>query len=123
MQNIDGSLETKELISDTSFGLIEKILLALFLKIIIWVLGGYNRSQRGDEDCYKEDIYKSSDGINWDLVSDSAPWKGKRGISAVKQQKTIFCIFGGFTVDEKTGDRGYNNDLWYSEDWNFLGNR
>ncbi|MGD1818412.1 MAG: Kelch repeat-containing protein [Pleomorphochaeta sp.] len=110
----DGSLETKELISDAPWSNREDFASVVF-KDQIWVLGGYNRSQRGDEDCYKEDIYKSSDGINWDLVSDSAPWKGKRGISAVATEDYI-CIFGGFTVDEKTGDRRYNNDLWYSED-------
>jgi hypothetical protein len=53
------------------------------------------------------------------MVQDSAPWKGRRGHTV-----TVFddgsgeamYLMGGFSVDEATGYRQYNNDVWKSTD-------
>ena len=84
----------------------------------MWIFGGYD-SGRTRGDTYLEDIWNSADGKDWTLVTDSAPWKGRRGHTV-----TVFndgsgealYLVGGFEVDEKTGYRQYTNDCWKSTD-------
>lgn len=82
----------------------------------LWIFGGYN-SGLLSQDSYLEDIWKSADGINWELVLDDAPWKGRRGHKVVAfndgNGEALYLI-GGFKVDEATGERSYNNDVWKS---------
>lgn len=81
----------------------------------IFVLGGYDISQRGEKDSYMEDVWSSSDGISWQLVSASAPWKGRRGMAVAVFNGYIY-LAGGFAVDEETRERGYRNDVYRSQD-------
>jgi hypothetical protein len=84
----------------------------------LWVIGGYD-SGRTLGDSYLEDVWNSTDGERWSLVTASAPWKGRRGHSV-----TVFddgtgealYLVGGFEVDEETGYRQYTNDVWRSTD-------
>ncbi len=84
----------------------------------LWIFGGYD-SGRTKGDTYLEDVWSSSDGKEWSLVTDSAPWKGRQGHTV-----TVFndgsgdalYLVGGFEVDEKTGYRQYTNDVWKSVD-------
>lgn len=88
----------------------------------MWVLGGYNPGEvRGDT--YYEDVWSSEDGETWELVTDAAPWKGRRGhtvnVFDDGSGEAMFLI-GGFEVDEETGHRQYTNDVWKSvngADW------
>lgn len=84
----------------------------------LWVIGGYNPGERKN-DSYLEDVWSSDDGLLWELVTDKAPWKGRRGHTVtVFDDGTGEAMFlvGGFTVDEATGYREYNNDVWRSVD-------
>lgn len=81
----------------------------------IYIIGGYDITVRGEKDCYREDVYKSSDGINWTLLNDNAPFKGRRGHRATVFDGYIY-VAGGFYADDDTGDRGYKNDVWRSND-------
>lgn len=84
----------------------------------MWIFGGYD-SGRTQGDTYLEDVWNSINGKDWTLVTDSAPWKGRRGHSV-----TVFndgsgealYLIGGFEVDEETGYRQYTNDVWKSVD-------
>jgi hypothetical protein len=84
----------------------------------LWIFGGYD-SGRTKGDTYLEDVWNSTNGKDWTLVTDSAPWKGRRGHTV-----TVFndgtgdalYLIGGFEVDEKTGYRQYTNDVWKSND-------
>ena len=84
----------------------------------IWIFGGYDAG-RMSGDTYLEDVWNSSDGKVWTLISDEAPWKGRRGHTV-----TVFndgsgealYLIGGFEVDEETGYRQYTNDVWRSYD-------
>ncbi len=91
---------------------------AVAFKGKIWIFGGYDSGRlRGDT--YLEDIWSSANGKDWVMVTDSAPWKGRRGHTV-----TVFddgtgealYLIGGFEVDEKTGYRQYTNDCWRSAD-------
>ena len=81
----------------------------------MWVLGGYDSTRRGNQDCYMEDVWSSSDGLTWSLVTDNALWKGRRGHATVAFNGYIYVI-GGFAVDEETKERGYKNDVYRSSD-------
>ncbi len=82
----------------------------------MWIFGGYDPG-RLSGDSYLEDVWNSSDGKDWSLVTGDAPWKGRRGHTV-----TVFddgtgealYLVGGFEVDEKTGYRQYTNDVWRS---------
>ncbi len=84
----------------------------------MWIFGGYD-SGRSRGDTYLEDVWNSENGSDWLLVTDSAPWKGRRGHTV-----TVFndgngealYLTGGFEVDEGTGYRQYTNDCWKSAD-------
>lgn len=71
----------------------------------IWMLGGSNE---GDRRSYN-DVWKTSDGINWTMVNQSAPWGGRYWHSVGWFDHKLWVmagILGGIEV----------NDVWYSED-------
>jgi hypothetical protein len=91
---------------------------AVAYKNKLWMFGGYNAGERKG-DPYYEDVWSSADGQSWELVQDSAPWKGRRGHTVtVFDDGTGEAMFlaGGFSVNEATGYRQYNNDVWKSTD-------
>lgn len=91
---------------------------AVAYKNKLWVFGGYYSGQmKGDT--YLEDVWSSADGKTWEIIQDNAPWKGRRGHTVTVFDdgtgEAMFLI-GGFSVDEATGYRQYNNDVWKSTD-------
>ena len=84
----------------------------------LWVLGGYNPGQvKGDP--YYEDVWSSIDGENWEQVIDDAPWKGRRGHTVTtfnNGSEEAMYLTGGFSVDNESGYRQYENDIWKSTD-------
>lgn len=84
----------------------------------LWVFGGYNPGQVSG-DTYYEDIWNSSDGENWELINDDAPWLGRRGHKVIvfdDGSGDAMFLLGGFSVNESTGYRQYTNDVWKSTD-------
>jgi hypothetical protein len=71
----------------------------------IWVIGGFDNNW-----FYKNDVWYSSDGINWTLATSSAPWSGRAGHTSVVFDNKIWVI-GGF--DDSWPPK---NDVWYSSD-------
>ena len=84
----------------------------------LYLAGGYNPGQfNGDP--YFEDVWKSANGEEWTEVTDNAPWLGRRGhqfITFNDGTGDALYVIGGFSVDEETGVRAYNNDVWKSGD-------
>jgi hypothetical protein len=73
---------------------------------------------------YFNDVWKSSDGITWEQVTDEAPWAPRAGAVAVTKGGYIYLLGGedGFLCDPARPDRcpPYFNDVWRSadgEDW------
>lgn len=84
----------------------------------MWIVGGYNPGEM-KSDTYYEDVWYSNDGINWEQATSNAPWKGRKGHELVSFQNAMYLI-GGYSVNEETGYRQYNNDVWKStngKDW------
>jgi len=67
----------------------------------IWVLGGIGNGN-------KNDVWSSTDGINWILVTGSAEWSG-RFCPVVSYDNKIW-VLGGYDTSN------YKNDVWYSAD-------
>jgi len=79
----------------------------------------------GPERIYYNDVYRSRDGRNWELMTDSAPWAPRAGGIVVSKGKYMYMLGGedGFTCD--SGDRcpPYYNDVWRSKNgkhWELL---
>jgi hypothetical protein len=84
----------------------------------LYLAGGYNPGKViGDP--YLEDVWKTSDGETWTNLTKDAPWLGRRGHSLVTFNDgtgDALYVIGGFSVDDATGKRAYNNDVWKSAD-------
>lgn len=66
------------------------------------------------------DVWRSADGINWDIMTDNAGWSGRAGLSAAVLNGEMY-IAGGSTNDDTAiiggpPTRVYNNDVWKSAD-------
>ncbi len=82
----------------------------------MWIFGGYNPGEVRN-DTYYEDVWNSEDGITWTLVTENAPWHGRRGHTVNvfdNGNGEAMYLVGGFEVDEETGYRQYTNDVWRS---------
>ncbi len=71
------------------------------------------------------DVWRSEDGVNWELLTANAPWDGRAGLSAVVFKGEIY-VMGGSVNDDSAiiGPGGpvriYFNDVWKSKngrDW------
>jgi peptidoglycan hydrolase-like protein with peptidoglycan-binding domain len=71
----------------------------------IWVMGGYD----WNDISYKNDVWYSSDGINWILATDTAPWSERYGHTSLVFDNKIWVIGG-------RDSSGTKNDVWYSSD-------
>ncbi|WP_430814324.1 T9SS type A sorting domain-containing protein [Carboxylicivirga sp. RSCT41] len=89
----------------------------------IYVLGG----SKNDDDIivnnqplrvYFNDVWKSKDGKNWELVTDNAPWQPRAGMRIVVKNGFMYLMGGesGFTPVIPGTPPPYYNDVWRSED-------
>jgi leucine-zipper-like transcriptional regulator 1 len=72
----------------------------------LWVLGGYGQGFDGK---YFNDVWSSSDGIEWTRVTDAAAWSPRRYFPVVSYEGRLW-VFGGYNGS------GELNDIWSSED-------
>ena len=67
-----------------------------------------------------DDVWKSSDGIQWTELTDSAGWQGRAGLSSVVFNDDIYIMGGSFNDDPAIIGgppvRVYFNDVWKSGD-------
>ena len=66
------------------------------------------------------DVWRSSDGVNWQQMTSDAPWEGRAGLSVAALGDEIF-ILGGSKNDDVVFTGGpptriYFNDVWKSTD-------
>ncbi len=72
----------------------------------IWVIGGYCAVSGG---IYTNDVWYSTDGINWIQAADSAEWSARSEHTSVIFNNKMWVIAGQFGST-------YNRDVWYSND-------
>jgi hypothetical protein len=97
----------------------------------LWIIGGQRapqfRAQTPNEGKWKtapplaerfySDVWRSTDGINWECVCEEAPWgpRGMIGGAAVKDG--MIWLLGGGTYETPARDyRIVANDVWRSKD-------
>jgi len=85
----------------------------------LWLIGGLKGDDAVSENGmvrywdapHMSDIWSSEDGIQWNLVTDKAPWKERRSVSAVVFKDKLWVMGGWNQYDYK-----YMNDIWVTED-------
>jgi hypothetical protein len=80
----------------------------------MWLLGG---GRLWDRRCYN-DVWKTADGINWELITASAPWKPRYWHNVAWFDNKLWVMNGMASQTD-------NNETWYSEngtDWYELKN-
>ncbi len=91
----------------------------------VYVLGGSQNDDasiigpNGPARLYYDDVWRSVDGAEWELMTDDAPWEPRAGASVVSFDGALWVFGGedGFTCDPLPGcDPPYFNDVWRSVD-------
>jgi|GEM_PF-6235460 len=70
----------------------------------MWVIGGFNVNTNTTY----EDIWYSSDGINWTELTSEALWGKRYGACSVVYDNKLWIIGG-------SSNSGLTNDVWYME--------
>lgn len=70
----------------------------------IWLMGGYD----GDRD--RAEVWRSTDGLQWELVLAQAPWSPRSGARAIVFRDRMYLI-GGSVLDGPA-----SNDIWSTAD-------
>lgn len=84
----------------------------------IWVMGGQTLPHFAPANlCYYNDVWNTSDGVQWECVTEHAPWapRGMVGGQAVFNGR-IWIIGGGTYDTPAKPERLYYNDVWSSAD-------
>lgn len=91
----------------------------------IYVLGGSRNDDTaiigpgGPARVYYNDVWRSADGVEWELLTDDAPWAARAGAAVVATDGRLFVIGGeeGFTCEPLPDcEAPYFNDVWSSSD-------
>lgn len=79
--------------------------------LAMWVIGGFDGTDRND-------VWSSTDGINWTKVVAKAPFAGRWGLSTTAYNNEIW-VFGGATSTTADSDptQAYG-DAWFSANGN-----
>ena len=85
---------------------------AVVFKDKMWILGGTENYYFGDKKSLKNDVWSSSDGKEWKLMTANAGWSPRAYHQAVVHAGKIWIFGGGNYVPE------YHalNDVWCSDD-------
>jgi len=91
----------------------------------IYVLGGSQNDDasiigpNGPERIYYNDVWRSSDGANWEQMTNTAPWDPRAGGVLIVKDEALYLLGGedGFTCSPLPDcDPPYFNDVWRSVD-------
>jgi len=78
----------------------------------MWLLGGTENYYFGDDASLKNDVWSSVDGVHWECVTASAPWRPRAYHQAAVLNGRIYLFGGGNYVPAY---RAFN-DVWSSAD-------
>lgn len=75
----------------------------------MWIVGGYDGKN------YLNDVWNSSDGVNWKQVAKTAPWSPRTTTVAVFKDK-LWILGGGVIDGERNSNPNSYRELWSSAD-------
>ncbi|EKX47627.1 hypothetical protein GUITHDRAFT_50616, partial [Guillardia theta CCMP2712] len=92
----------------------------------LWLMGGFSEeghslndvwsSSDGGDDLYN-DVWLSTNGSAWQLVTGNAPWARRRGFSLLAFQDSLLVIAGHAQKEFEGGTDGFlQSDIWQSKD-------
>jgi hypothetical protein len=77
----------------------------------MWVVGG-----DANQGHYQNDVWCSSDGVTWEMVTDTVPW-GPRVLHYTVAFDGKMWVMGGQTVPQfAPAEEVFYNDVWWSAD-------
>ena len=76
----------------------------------LWIMGGKIRNS-AEPDVFRNDVWKSSDGMHWQKVTDHAPWPARAFHCTVSHQGKLWMLGGGDWDSLVT-----RRDVWSSDD-------
>lgn len=86
----------------------------------IWVMGGQTKMigfETVPPERFHRDVWRSRDGVNWEQVTDPAPWPHRGMIGGAAVQRGRIWLLGGGTYDTPTTPtRLFYNDCWSTSD-------
>lgn len=85
----------------------------------MWVIGGSEISDDYNETFIQNDVWHSTDGVNWTQATEDAGFEPRSGHKSVVFDNKIWVI-GGRLWNEQSGYSDNIHDVWYSEngvDW------
>ena len=85
----------------------------------IWILGGQTMPRLAPaEERFYDDVWNTSDGIDWERVVPASPYWPQRGLigGSVVFEDRIWILGGGTYDTPGQPDRKYYNDVWSSAD-------
>jgi hypothetical protein len=83
----------------------------------IWVMGGQTVPQFAPADeVFHNDVWNSEDGVNWQRVTEHAPWEPRGMIGGSVVFDNRMWILGGGTYDTPKSPRRFYNDVWSTDD-------
>ncbi len=100
----------------------------------IYVMGGSQNDDSsiigagGPQREYFNDVWRSSDGVEWELMTDAAPWEPRAGGVVVTREDGLYLLGGedGFTCEPLPDcEAPYFNDVWRTTngaDWELVTN-
>ena len=98
---------------------------AVVLGDFVYVMGGSQNDDQsiigpgGPERIYFDDVWRSADGADWELMTDDAPWEPRAGAAVVTLDDHLYLLGGedGFTCEPLPDcEPPYFNDVWRSAD-------
>ncbi len=87
---------------------------ALYFKNKLWVISGKS-DIKGYNTPEKNDVWSSTDGINWKQEIASAPWRGRKQFGATVFNNQMW-IYGGTGTNQNDGTQTFFDDMWKSAD-------
>jgi hypothetical protein len=80
----------------------------------LWVMGGLEYYGEPRE-TYFNDVWSSSNGVDWELVTPYAAWSPRLWASAAVYDGKLFVI-GGMNATDWPDDYGNSAEIWFTED-------
>ena len=78
----------------------------------IWVVGGLPRIEGRNGRRFRNDVWSSSDGVNWTPIAATAGWTPRMAATAVSWGGQIWLLGGAVS----SASSGPQNDVWSSSD-------
>lgn len=78
----------------------------------MWLLGGTENYYFGDQSSLRNDVWSSTDGKDWQLVTEQAPWAPRAYHKAAVLNDRLYLYGGGNYVPEYAAF----NDVWSTAD-------